>query len=352
MIRAGRGKTGLVLACAWWVALAGMPQVATAQDDARWNALYDRIIRLEAEIRRLKRDYDARLRDLEAALRKVRRQGAASAPAPSSATGKKGRRADAGVLFEPLPPLREPTATLDLSPDDEETRPRQDVLLGRIGESGAPPATTSPATPSSPAVSRPGSGPIPLPGAVTDAVGAGSSGPASAAGSLAPGRVTVAPLPPPSGAHAGGAVQGAPAPQAVAIPPALAGLSSGKLLEKARQNFLARRYDKAEQAYRAWLARFGHASQAPEVLYELGETLYIRGRFREAGKMFVEAYRAAGNNAQLASRALLRLGQSLKRMGKKKEACKAWNALRQRYPDTRAARLQAPREMKRAKCGK
>ena len=360
------GKPGILLMGAMLLAASPWSRPAMAQGDARWNALYDRIIRLEQEVRRLRRDYDARIRRLEAALKRARRQGAArpvapTAPAPSAPK----RRAAAGPVFEPLPPLAEPRVTLEVTEPEAAAPQRGEELLGRVGGSPPPRAEAGlrGARPPAPAItgsapaaqgrSRSGAGgPIPLPGAITGAVGAPANGANAISGAgLAPGRVAVAPLPPPGNADARAtSTPSAPAPRPVAIPPALANLSSRALLEKARQNFLARRYEGAEQAYRAWLARFSGDAKTPDVSYELGETLYIQGRFRDAGKLFVQAYRNAGDDARLASRALLRLGQSLKRMGRKKEACKAWATLRARFPDTRAARLQAPREMKRARC--
>lgn len=340
---------------------AALPTLAQAQSDARWNALYDRIIRLEHEMKAMKRSYERRIRQLEQQLRAARGNGTAPArratpPAPPPARGS-GRQGNADDMFAPLPPLQEPQLSIELEPEDN--APEQ--VLGRLQSSDLPTATTgqppapvvrtAPAvrTPPSAASSRSGSGPIPLPGAVTDAVGAtAGAGAGAGTGGLAPGRVVVAPLPPVSGASPGTTAP-SPAPQPVSIPPALARLSADALLQKARQNFLARRYDQAEQAYRVWLSRFGNDPRAPEARYDLAETLYIQGRFKEAGRLFVQTYQEAPDS-RVAPRALLRLGQALRRMGKRAEACKAWQALRERYPESRAARLQAPRELKRNKC--
>ena len=335
------------------LAMMGLHAPTTwAQSDARWNALYDRIIRLEHQMKAMKRDYERRIRQLERQLRAARGNGAAPAPARRAAPralppARGNARQGNAEVFAPLPPLREPQLSIEL--EEEGSAPREQVL-GRLrtedlptastGQPAAPARRTAPAAPASR-----GSGPIPLPGAVTDAVGAAAS---AGSGTLAPGKVAVAPLPPVSGAPSGNAAP-SPAPQPVSIPPALARLSADALLQKARQNFLARRYPQAEQAYRVWLARFGNDPRAADATFELGETLYVQGRFKEAGRLFVQAYRTAPDG-RIAPRALLRLGQALKRMGKKAEACKAWKSLRQRYPDSRAARLQAPLEMKRLKC--
>ncbi len=347
---------------------AGMahPLPALAQGDARWNALYDRIIRLEHQMKAMKRDYERRIRRLEAELRAARRNGAAPArratppaPMPAAPPARRIRRqGNAGGGAQP--PLREPQLSIEL--EDNSAPASQEQMLGRLRAGDMPTASTGqPAAPAPrpamPATGKAASGPIALPGAVTDAVGAGAGAAntgAATAGGLAPGKVAVAPLPLVGNGAASGATgaRHAPTPspvEPVSIPPALAKLSPDALLQKARQNFLARRYARAEQAYRVWLARFGNDPRAADATFELGETLYVQGRFKEAGKLFVNAYRAAPDGG-IAPRALLRLGQALKRMGRKAEACKAWKSLRQRYPDSRAARLQAPLEMKRLKC--
>ena len=359
----GPGLLALALSMA-----SGAPN-ALAQSDPRWNALYDRIIRLEHEMKRMKRDYEARIRRLEAALRKARNGRAAvngrgaAQPAPPrgrAASPLTTRTAEPQVRLQPLPPLRAPQVSVEIEDPGAAGGARPEVeVLGRIRDEGVAVTTPPPAMRPPPGGSSAPrtAGPIPLPGTITDALG----GAAETGGGLAPGRVAVSPLPP-LGAGGGGsatpgtgggaaAPQTAPMPQPVNIPPALARMPAGKLLQQARQSFLARRYDQAEQAYRAYLARFANNPQAVDARFELGETLYIRGRFKEAGRLFVDVYKAAPES-RLAPRALLRLGQALKRMGRKKEACKAWETLVQRHPESRAATLQAPREMKRLKCRK
>jgi tol-pal system protein YbgF len=134
-------------------------------------------------------------------------------------------------------------------------------------------------------------------------------------------------------------------------PAALGRLSADQLVQRGRENFLARRYGKAEQAFRAFLVKYGNDPRAPEVKFELGETLYVQGRFKEAGRMYVDVYKNHPDS-RIAPAALLRLGQALRRMGKTKEACKTWATLKERFPDSREALRRVPREMKRAKCAK
>ncbi len=306
------------------VAMGGAPWPAAAQapGDARWNALYDRIVRLEHELRQMKRHYEQRIRRLEERLGRQRGDaGRGAAP--------RQRAAADDDMFAPLPPLAEPRLRVELEGADMATR-------------GTAPGAPAPRARSlAPAA---GGGPIALPGAG----GGGLAAPLTPdGGGLAPGRVEARTLPPVGGAPAGTAAE-APARAAV-IAPELANLSARELLQKGRENFLARRYARAEQAYRAWLARFGTRPEAAQVRYELGEALYVQGRFKEAGRAYVQVYQQHPES-RLAPAALLRLGQALRRMGRKKEACKTWETLRRRFPDSRQATRGVPREMKRAGC--
>ncbi len=302
---------------------ASWPAAAQAPGDARWNALYDRIVRLEHELRQMKRHYEQRIRRLEERLGRQRGDaGRGAAPR---------QRGAADDMFAPLPPLAEPRLRVEFEGADMTARG------DAPGTSAAPAARTRPAAPPA------GGGPIALPGAG----GGGLAAPLTPGGGLAPGRVEARTLPPVGGAPAGAAAE-APA-RAATVAPELANLSARELLQKGRENFLARRYARAEQAYRAWLARFGAKPEAAQVRYELGEALYVQGRFKEAGRAYVQVYQQHPES-RLAPAALLRLGQALRRMGRKKEACKTWETLRRRFPDSRQATRGVPREMKRAGC--
>ncbi|HHN72669.1 MAG TPA: tetratricopeptide repeat protein, partial [Thermopetrobacter sp.] len=200
-------------------------------------------------------------------------------------------------------------------------------LLGRlrVDERGRPlPSdTAAPRAPATPGAARP------LPGVPTRLRATPPADTANGAAPLVPERVEAVPLPAPETKMARADADG--------------------LLERARNDFLARRYDRAAAAYRDFLQRAqGHPARA-DATFELGETYYLQGRYREAGKAYLDTYRKFPAS-RVASQALFKLGMSLKRLGQKKQACRTWKLLRDRYAASRPARLLAPREMKRAGC--
>ncbi len=389
----------LAIAVAAGVARAqsGPPATGTGPGSAAWNALYDRIIRLEHEVRALRQRgasaavasrsaetgsgrVDGRLKALEAELADLRRMleqrlrdfdrrlrrleqgtplrgGKREEPMPSRSQARAGH-------LTPLPPARpianakpldtlpatDPDLLADAVPEDptearmsaEIVRPGRtpapaqgEQLLGRlrVDENGRP---LPPAT--SPGLARP------LPGGPTRLAplpGRGGTGDSMAA-PYPPGgleRNGAAPLVPES-------VEAVPLP---APETRLAKADADALLKRARDSFLARRYGLAEQSYKAFLAQAGRHPAMADARFELGETYYLQGRYREAGKAYLETYRRHPES-RVAPQALLKLGMSLRRLGQKTQACKTWKLLRERFPRSRAARLVAPGEMKRAGC--
>jgi tol-pal system protein YbgF len=214
-----------------------------------------------------------------------------------------------------------------------EIDPPRDQVLGRMRTDATgrplPPDGRAPVTPpAAPAIPRPPatSGARTLPGVPPS--GAVASAP------LTPGAVQAAPLDAPSGAVK------------ASLPPAG---GAKALLKRARDSFLARRYGLAEASYKAFLGQYGHDPKAPQAQFELGETYYVQGRYKDAGKAYLKTYKSWPKSS-VAPQALLRLGMSLNRLGMRKKACAVWKQLRQRHPGSRAARSGAPREMKRARC--
>jgi len=322
--------------------LLGAAASASAQQDARWNALYDRIIRLEHQLRTMRGApssgggaSDARLRALEAEVNDLRRQVGARLKRMDARLRKLEKAAGRRAVTPPSPPLRAPSrpaapvTTLPAPAPAPAPAPRLSVeinppgegeqLLGRmrVDETGRPkPPQTRPA---------------PLPGVPASEGALEEGGPAP----VLPESVQAAPLDTPSGT--GGAAA-----------PVMSG-SAETLLKRARDSFLARRFAMSEAAYRAFLTQHPTHPKAPQAQFELGETYYVQGRYREAGKAYLKTYQN-WPRAAVSAQALLRLGMSLKKMGKKKQACETWDLLRSKFPTSRAARTSAPREMKRAKC--
>lgn len=350
-----RVRLGLRLLVLAVMAAVFAPGGAVRAQSDQWNALYDRIIRLEhevkslrasggalaarsggnaserrlraleAEVNDLRRQMNARLSRMDARLRKLERARARGAmrPLPAAPRGRAvARRAPAA----PRPGLDAPagpelSVELD-APDNEQ-------VLGHLrtdgaGNPGPVRPAPAPATPAYPPLSG---GARPLPGAPGLDVGNGDLPP------LAPGAVQAAPLDAP-GSGAGTAA---------------ADIGADALLKRARDNFLARRFGLAQASYRTFLSRYPRHAKAAEAQFELGETHYVQGHYKDAGKAYVETYRK-WPRSKVAPQALLRLGMSLKRLGQGKQACRAWKLLKSRYPSSAAARKGARREMKRARC--
>ena len=342
-------KLAVILALAAAALGAGAVSHPAPAQDARWNALYDRIIRLEHEVRAMRGvssggggAVDARLRALQAEVNDLRRQiGARMNSFDRRLRKLEGGRASARAMPPPRAPRRPvrggspapaPGAADMYEPSRPEVTveidPPRDQVLGRLRTDGRgaalPPRTGAgrasavPRAPSGGARALPG---VPAPGDMASAP-------------VMPGAVQAAPLDSPSGAGAKAA--------------AVTG-GAKALLKRARDSFLARRFGLAEASYRTFLSQYGHDPKAPQAQFELGETYYVQGRYKPAGQAYLKTYKTWPKSS-VAPQALLRLGMSLNRLGLKKKACAVWKQLRQRHPGSRAARTGAPREMKRARC--
>ncbi len=337
-------RRGILAILSTAAALAVLVPASPAQD-AGWKALHDRIVRLERQVRalrerpvgretpderrlraverrisELRREMERRLADIEARLAEL--QGRK----PPAAAGR-----DAPLPRSSVPPvansdLRGPEYSVEIEPPREQ-------LLGRItvDEYGRPkpPRTTPPPPPRDTGGAGGAGGARPLPG-VPPLLGA------------APGVAAPPPVLPET-------VQTAPLDAPATTKTASTG-GPDLVLKGARDNFLARRYGLAESGYRAFLQRFPDHPKAAEAQYELGETYYVQGRYKDAGQAYIRTYKNWPRSA-VAPQALHRLALSLRRLGQTKQACRTWKLLREKYPQSRAARTSAPREMKRARCG-
>jgi tol-pal system protein YbgF len=102
-----------------------------------------------------------------------------------------------------------------------------------------------------------------------------------------------------------------------------------------------KQYDKALQAFTAFLVRYPDHPHAENAMYWRGECFYATGAFARAVEQFegVIARYPYGNKA---ADALLKLGLSQEKVGAKEQAKKTFAELKDRYPKSEAAR-QIPR---------
>jgi tol-pal system protein YbgF len=98
-----------------------------------------------------------------------------------------------------------------------------------------------------------------------------------------------------------------------------------------------KQYDKALQAFTAFLVRFPDHPNAENAMYWRGECFYATGAFARAVAQF-EGQIARFPYGNKAPDALLRLGLAQDKVGAKEQAQKTFAELKDRYPKSEAAR--------------
>ena len=109
-------------------------------------------------------------------------------------------------------------------------------------------------------------------------------------------------------------------------------------------------FDKAEQAFKAFLQKNGDTKLAPNAQYWLAESYYGRNDYKQSALSFAESYKKYPTGPK-GPDSLLKLGMSLGRLGQKAEACLSLDRLKQEYPSAAASVLQvADQEKKTLAC--
>ncbi len=89
---------------------------------------------------------------------------------------------------------------------------------------------------------------------------------------------------------------------------------------------------------------------ASNARFWLGDTYYVRGQFREAAKIFLQGYKLDPKGTK-APDDLLKLGMSLARLEKQKDACVTFAKLKKDFPDAPdRIKKAAARERQRTGC--
>lgn len=109
-------------------------------------------------------------------------------------------------------------------------------------------------------------------------------------------------------------------------------------------------FDLAEKSFSKFLAKNSKTKYAPAATFYLGESFYLRNRYREAAEKYLEITTKFAQSGQ-APDALLRLGQSLIAIGAKEQACASFSEIEIKYP-TAPGRVKetALRESKKIQC--
>ncbi|MBI1180012.1 MAG: tol-pal system protein YbgF [Alphaproteobacteria bacterium] len=102
--------------------------------------------------------------------------------------------------------------------------------------------------------------------------------------------------------------------------------------------------EKAEGAFRAFLALHPDHKLAPNANYWLGKTYYARGNYAQAAQVLLNGYKQFADSDK-GPDMILTLGLSLHELGQDEQACATYDELGRRYPNA------SPTIVQRAKAG-
>ncbi len=109
-------------------------------------------------------------------------------------------------------------------------------------------------------------------------------------------------------------------------------------------------YPGAEAAFSAFLTNHKDHALAGNASYWLGETYYVRGQFEKAAVTFADAYKSYRKSPK-APDSLLKLGFSMRKLGKEQQSCAAYGQLLKEYPNSSKVIVQlAQTARKELKC--
>ncbi|KCZ51088.1 tol-pal system protein YbgF [Hyphomonas pacifica] len=107
---------------------------------------------------------------------------------------------------------------------------------------------------------------------------------------------------------------------------------AGPLFAMAKSKLIQFDYAGAEEAFRAFLDKFGDDPQAGEAHYWLGEALYQQKAYADSGAAYTTMIRSYPEDPR-APDALVKLARAMRLIGDKDKACLALDTLPKRYPN-------------------
>lgn len=122
-----------------------------------------------------------------------------------------------------------------------------------------------------------------------------------------------------------------------------------RLIDRASSDLRSRRYASAEAGFKSFLTKYPSDKMASNAQFMLGETYYVQKNYRRAAQTFLKGYRKYPNGRK-AGATLLKLGMSLSKLGQKPQSCAAFEAVTSKYKKSTGVARQAKKEMKRARC--
>ena len=313
--------------------------------NARWNALFDRIIRLEQNVKNLgnngggsggfaQTQSTEQLRQLLNEVRQMRQQLQSMDARLRRLETNSGR---SGSATPPLTrqraqlPTRSPTfAETDLNQYDVNNDPQIFVEIDKPGQSGSDqPGVFSQGVPVAPIARTPGSWQ--------------NSTPRAPATQNNP---QVASLPP---QNDGPIVPGGVERQTLDGGQVTTGSLAKKLYDRSRAALRSRRYGAAESGFKSFLRKYAKHKLAPSAQFMLGETYYVQKNYRLAAQSYLQGYRKYPK-ARRSSNTLLKLGMSMGKLGQKSQSCGVYESVVSKYKSSNGAVVRAKKEMKRARC--
>ncbi len=109
-------------------------------------------------------------------------------------------------------------------------------------------------------------------------------------------------------------------------------------------------YGEAERALKAFIGNHPDHELTGNAYYWLAETFYVRGDYEQAIQYFARGYQEFPDSIKAPDN-LLKLGMSLAKMDRTKDACLTFEELDERFPDASPSiRQRAKTESRRAGC--
>ena len=134
------------------------------------------------------------------------------------------------------------------------------------------------------------------------------------------------------------------------LPPVSADEDPQQKYEAAYGLLLQQEYGAAQQAFADFVGKYPKHPLAGNAQYWLGESHYVRVRYKDAAGAFLAGYRKFNASAK-APDSLLKLAMSLDRLGQKTAACSSLGELGAKFPSAPAhVKRRALQERRRLRC--
>jgi tol-pal system protein YbgF len=125
--------------------------------------------------------------------------------------------------------------------------------------------------------------------------------------------------------------------------------SAEKLYQGGYESLLGRRFGDAEGSFKMFVDRHRDHPLASDAHFWLGETYYVQGDYKQAAQSFLKGYRDYPDGRK-APDTLFKLALSLQQLEQTSQACSTFAEVAKKYPTAANVRNEALKEMQRAGC--